>query len=88
MESPSADIPADVSSAETPVVASPPAMTTTAPEEATATEAAADSADSASQGGEESDANTGSSFEELDLPASSSEGRETSLKKDEDEGER
>lgn len=56
----------------------------------------ADPVDSGSVGGEESDANTGSSFEEIDekeaatIPDAdgSSKNRETSLKKDEDEGER
>lgn len=62
---------------------------------ADALEAAAD-ADSGSLGGEESDANTGSSFEEIDereapvIPevSGTAERQEASLKKDEDEGER
>ncbi|XP_045617234.1 testis-expressed protein 264 isoform X2 [Procambarus clarkii] len=71
---------------------SPSAVATDA---ADALEAAAD-ADSGSLGGEESDANTGSSFEEIDereapvIPevSGTAERREASLKKDEDEGER
>ncbi|KAG7169407.1 testis-expressed protein 264 homolog isoform X1 [Homarus americanus] len=72
----------------------PPPADTADPTEATAD--VADTAESASLGGEESDANTGSSFEEIDekeaaaIPDMSApaESRETNLKKDEDEGER